>query len=93
MVEEVTEPNILYDIENQLYGFGVYLKEELDRFSTIYFKPKGEKIYQDRAVLNYLIDLAVERYKKLGDKGKTVLQQFRYEVYKALLIHIADYAP
>ena len=36
IVEEVTEPNILYDIENQLHTYGVYIKDELDRFNNIY---------------------------------------------------------
>ncbi|HAZ38136.1 MAG TPA: hypothetical protein DCY71_09890, partial [Clostridiaceae bacterium] len=65
IVEEVTEPNLLYDIETMLDASGVYLKEELDRFIHIYFKPKDKKTSKDRAILNHLIDIAVERFKKL----------------------------
>ncbi len=65
IVEEVTEPNLLYDIENRLHAYGVYLEDELDRFNRIYFKPKDKKTSKDRAILNHLIDISVERYKKL----------------------------
>lgn len=70
IVEEVTEPNLLYDIQNQLHAYGVYLKDELDRFNAIYFKPKDKKTSRDRAILNHLIDAAVERFKKMEDKRK-----------------------
>ena len=70
IVEEVTEPNLLYDIESQLHAYGVYLKDELDRFNSVYFKPKDKKTTQDRAVLNHLIDTAVDRFKNLDDQLK-----------------------
>ena len=70
IVEEVTEPNLLYDIETMLDASGVYLKEELDRFIHIYFKPKDKRTSKDRAILNHLIDIAVERFKKLDEQHK-----------------------
>ena len=70
IVEEVTEPNLLYDIETMLNASSVYLKEELDRFIHIYFKPKDKKTSGDRAILNHLIDIAVERFKKLDEQHK-----------------------
>ncbi|SDZ00342.1 type I restriction enzyme, R subunit [Proteiniborus ethanoligenes] len=70
IVEEVTEPNLLYDIETMLNPSGVYLKEELDRFIHIYFKPKDKKTSKDRVILNHLIDIAVERFKKLDEQHK-----------------------
>jgi type I restriction enzyme R subunit len=70
IVEEVTEPNLLYDIESQLFSYGVYLKDELDLFSRIYFTPKDKKKSRDRAALNHLIDLAVGRFNKLEEERK-----------------------
>lgn len=70
IVEEVIEPNLLYDIETMLNAYGMYLKEELDRFIHIYFKPKDKKTSSDRAILNHLIDIAVERFKKLDEQHK-----------------------
>jgi len=84
IVEEVTEPNLLYDIENQLHAFGVYLKDEIDRFNNIYFKSKDKKTSQDRAILNYLIDKAVERFKKLEDQRK---QDFSSQAAKFIRLY------
>ncbi len=70
IVEEVTEPNLLYDIQTGLHAYGVYLNDELDRFNYIYFKPKEKKTSKDRAILNHLIDTAVERFKKLTEQQK-----------------------
>ncbi|AEE92345.1 putative type I restriction-modification system (HsdR) [Tepidanaerobacter acetatoxydans Re1] len=70
IVEEVTEPNLLYDIQSMLDAYGVYIKEELDKFAYIYFKPKEKKTSKDRAALNSLIDMAVERFKKLDEEHK-----------------------
>lgn len=70
IVEEVTEPNLLYDIETMLNAYGIYLKEELDKFAYIYFKPKDKRTSKDRAMLNHFIDAAVERFKKLDEQRK-----------------------
>ncbi len=84
IVEEVTEPNLLYDIETQLHSYGVYLKEELDKFAYIYFKPKDKKTSKDRAMLNHLIDITVERFKKLEEQRK---QDFSSQATKYIRLY------
>jgi type I restriction enzyme R subunit len=84
IVEEVTEPNLLYDIETQLHAYGVYLKEELDKFAYIYFKPKDKKTSKDRAMLNHLIDITVERFKKLEEQRK---QDFSSQATKYIRLY------
>jgi len=84
VVEEVTEPNLLYDIESHLHAYGIYLKDELDRFNNIYFKPKDKKTSKDGAILNHLIDLAVERFKKLDEQQK---QDFSSQATKFIRLY------
>jgi len=84
IVEEVTEPNLLYDIETMLNAYGVYLKEELDKFAYIYFKPKDKKTSKDRAMLNHFIDAAVERFKKLDEQRK---QDFSSQAMKYVRLY------
>lgn len=83
-VEEVTEPNLLYDIETILNAYGVYLKEELDKFAYIYFKAKDKKTSKDRAMLNHLIDASVERFKKLEEQRK---QDFSSQATKYIRLY------
>jgi type I restriction enzyme R subunit len=84
IVEEVTEPNLLYDIETMLNSYGVYLKEELDKFAYIYFKPKDKKTSKDRVIINHLIDMAVERFKKLDEQRK---QDFSSQATKYIRLY------
>lgn len=84
IVEEVTEPNLLYDIETMLNAYGVYLKEELDKFAYIYFKPKDKKTSKDRAMINHFIDAAVERFKKLDEQRK---QDFSSQAMKYVRLY------
>lgn len=84
IVEEVTDPNLLYDIENILNAYGVYLTEELEKFTYIYFKPNDKKTSKDKAVLNNLIDVAVERYKKLSDTEK---EEFKSQAIKYVRLY------
>ena len=63
IVEEVTDPNILYELENKLDAQGVYLKEEVEKFVYTYYKPK--KSSNDKAKLNNIIDQAVSRFASL----------------------------
>ena len=84
IVEEVTEPNLLYDIQNQLHAYGVYVKDELDRFNSVYFKPKDKKTFKDRAILNHFIDIAVERFKKLEEQQK---QDFNSQAVKFVRLY------
>ena len=84
IVEEVTEPNLLYDIQNQLHAYGVYVKDELDRFNSVYFKPKDKKTFKDRAILNHFIDIAVKRFKKLEEQQK---QDFNSQAVKFVRLY------
>lgn len=84
VVEEVTEPNLLYDIETDLNAYGIYLREELDKFTDLYFNPKGKKVSKDMAMLNHIIDVAVERFKKQDEQHK---QDFNSQAVKYVRLY------
>jgi type I restriction enzyme R subunit len=68
IIEETTDPNLVYDLESELSAYDVCLKEEVVEFGNLFYKPKAEKSTKDRARMNYLVDVAVERFKKLDEK-------------------------
>jgi type I restriction enzyme R subunit len=55
LLKESTDPNILYDLSNQLEDLNFYSRDELDNFIKIYFNPKAtqDKIY---AALSPVVD-------------------------------------
>jgi type I restriction enzyme R subunit len=65
VVEQVVEPNLLYDIQNELDKSGVYLNEEVEAFANLFFKPKKQKSSKDASIMNHYIDVAVERFTKM----------------------------
>jgi type I restriction enzyme R subunit len=61
MGEEV-EPAQMYAIKGELDASGVYLDEEVERFCTVYFKPKQRQSAQDHQAMNAALDPAVSRF-------------------------------
>src|SRR5207302_6493991 len=57
LLSEGTDPNLLYDLQTSLTGYHLYTEEEVNRFATIYFAPKGT---QDK--LYAVLEATCERY-------------------------------
>ena len=57
LLKEGTDPNLLYDLETKLAECHVYTVEEVNRFASTYFDPKGT---QDK--LHVALQPAVDRY-------------------------------
>jgi type I restriction enzyme R subunit len=83
MGEEV-DPDRLYEVKAELDGSGIYLHDEVDEFSRIFFAPKRRQSSADHKNINALLDQAVARFAQLQNdeeedaelwRGKT--QAFR----------------
>ncbi|MBW4622135.1 MAG: DEAD/DEAH box helicase family protein [Cyanosarcina radialis HA8281-LM2] len=61
MGEEAT-PEQLYQLIAELDRAGIYLNEEVDRFCSIYFKPKKRQNQSDHQAMNAALDPAVDRF-------------------------------
>lgn len=57
------DPGQLYVLKSELDEPGIYLREEVERFSEIYFKPKQRQSPSDHQAMNAAIDPAVDRFK------------------------------
>lgn len=42
VLEEETDPNVVYDLKHTLDAYGVYLQMEIDRFAEIFYAPKAQ---------------------------------------------------
>lgn len=61
MGEEV-DPARMYAIKGELDASGIYLDEEVERFSSVYFKPKQRQSAIDHQAMNAALDPAVSRF-------------------------------
>jgi len=79
VLEEATDPNVIYDIKNTLDGFQVYQQMEIDRCAKIFFH-SGIQQEGDLGKLKSAITPAVDRYNALSseqqDTFKTTLSRF-----------------
>jgi type I restriction enzyme, R subunit len=56
------DPARMYAIKSELDASGVYLNEEVERFSSVYFKPKQRQSAMDHQSMNATLDPAVSRF-------------------------------
>lgn len=65
-LSEVTDPNILYDLQGELEPYQLYTEKEIEVVNKLEFKTGARKSTKAQTELNAIIDKAVERYKKLS---------------------------
>ena len=80
--EELTDPHHLYRLQGQIDEHQVIHNNEVDDFCRVYFAPKRRESVHDHARMNNIIDLAVERYKALGEEAQ--------EEFKGLLVNFRN---
>ena len=61
MGEEV-DPARMYRLQGELDASGIYLPEEVERFCTVYFKPKQRQSPADHQAMNAALDPAISRF-------------------------------
>ncbi|MPL75073.1 hypothetical protein SDC9_20894 [bioreactor metagenome] len=79
VLEEETDPNVIYDLKNTLDEFRVYQKMEIDRFTNIFYSGK-EQTAGDLGKLQGTIKPALDRFNALEtdrqDLFKSTLARF-----------------
>ena len=93
-LEAVSDPNMVYDLENRLRGFGYLDNEDIKQFAQTYFK--GALSGGDRALLEGLVNKAVERFKldddeRRQDEFRQLLRSFgRFYSFISQIIYLDD---
>ena len=86
MGEEV-DPARMYAIKGELDASGIYLDEEVERFSTIYFAPKRRQSALDHQTMNATLDPAVSRFDVLQKETKEEAELWRGKVQAFLNLY------
>lgn len=68
ILSEGTDPNILYQIERDIYKFDVIDSSNVDRFADLWYST------EDQSKLHQVLASAVERYKKLSKEDKFIFK-------------------
>ena len=70
----------MYAVKNELDASGVYLDEEVQRFSAIYFQPKRRQSVSDHRAMNAALDPAVSRFAARQDEDEEEAEDWRGKV-------------
>ncbi|MCY2992140.1 MAG: type I restriction endonuclease [Planctomycetota bacterium] len=76
MGEEV-EPARMYAIRAELDASGIYLGAEVERFCSVYFKPKARQSSADHRAMNAALDPASDRFRKLQESDDQAAELWR----------------
>ncbi len=79
MGEEV-DPARMYAIKGELDATGIYLGEEIERFCSVYFKPKQRQSASDHQAMNAALDPAVSRFGVLQNEEEDEAELWRGKV-------------
>jgi type I restriction enzyme, R subunit len=64
-IDEISDPDHLYDLKTKIESFRVIWETEVDNFCKIFYKQKEKLEARDHAQLNALVDPAADRFKHL----------------------------
>jgi type I restriction enzyme R subunit len=74
-LEEETDPNKLHDLELELDEFGIYTKDEINKFAKIFFNPK-EKPEKMQPILDKVVDVWKSKTEDEREDFRSTLQSF-----------------
>jgi type I restriction enzyme R subunit len=92
---EEADPAQLYQLQVDLNESGIYQKEEVDNFCSIYFKPKQKQSLSDHQAINASLDQAVSRFSQFMNENEDEAELWRSKAiaYKNLYAFLSQVIP
>ena len=92
---EDVDPAKMYEVKADIDASGIYLAEEVDRFSAVYFKPRRKQSPSDHQAMNAAIDPAVDRFKAWQSENSDEAELWRGKVatYRNLYAFLSQIIP
>lgn len=83
IIEETTDPNLVYDLQTKLDEYGIYLPSEVASFAEIYYKETPNKNQK----LNSIVDKGVERLKQMRQTDENKYEDFKKQATKFIRLY------
>lgn len=74
-LSEITDPNILYDMQSEIESYQVFTKEEVQKVNELEVVGGVKKSTKAQTQLNAVLDKGVERYKTLSEEEQCAFKQ------------------
>jgi type I restriction enzyme R subunit len=94
-IGEQVDPGRMYAIKGELDASGIYLREEVERFNEVYFKPKQRQSALDHQAMNAALDPCVSRFsaRQLADEGEAELWRGNMQAFLNLYGFLSQVIP
>jgi type I restriction enzyme, R subunit len=92
---EQVDPAHMYQLKGELDASGMYLDEEVRRFSEVYFKPKQRQSAMDHQAMNAALDPAVSRFtvRQKDDDNEAELWRGKVQSFRNLYGFLSQVIP
>jgi hypothetical protein len=92
---EKFDPDRLYEVKAELDGSSIYLQDEVDEFSRIFFAPKRRQSPADHKSMNALLDQAVARFAQLqnDEEDEAELWRGKTQAFRNLYSFLSQVIP
>jgi type I restriction enzyme R subunit len=92
---EEADPENLYRLQSELAQPGIYMREDIDRFASTYFKPKQKQNLADHEAMNSALDPAVSRFNIWMNEQEEEAELWRGKLtaYKNLYAFLSQVIP
>ncbi|MEK4701278.1 type I restriction endonuclease [Solibacillus sp. FSL R7-0668] len=74
-LSEITDPNILYDMQAEIEPYQLFTEDEVQRVNELEVTGGAKKSTKAQTELNALLDKGVERYKRLSEEEQLAFKQ------------------
>lgn len=74
-LSEITDPNILYDMQAEIEPYQLFTEDEVQRVNELEVTYGAKKSTKAQTELNALLDKGVERYKRLSEEEQLAFKQ------------------
>jgi type I restriction enzyme R subunit len=83
-VEEITDPNYLYELKWEIEKARIIWDSEVDNFCNVFFKSPKKLTVREQGKLNSYIDPAVDRFRQLPEEANAgdIVHEFTQESFK-----------
>lgn len=71
-IEYETDPNLIFDIQNQIESHPVYYEEEMEEFCSIYMSNSQEN--HKLGLINRELDKAIDRFRELDEEEREIFR-------------------
>lgn len=89
------DPNNLYRIQQELLLEGVFTEDDINKFVSVYFKPKEKQSNKDHEEINFILDIPVEKFRIFLKENEEEAELWRGKIiaFKNLYMFLSQIIP